>query len=153
MDVQAERARVVAIAHEWIGTPFHHAARLKGVGVDCAQLLLGVFEEAGLLDATAVRAYPPDWFLHEETPHYLEELARFAVPLGPNELPDVGDFALFRYGRAVSHAGILVATGEHPIMVHAVRGVGVILDALETGSAMTVRLVGYWRFARWSAVT
>jgi hypothetical protein len=75
------------------------------------------------------------------------------VPLGPNERPDVGDFALFRYGRAVSHAGILVATGEHPIMVHAVRGVGVILDALETGSAMTVRLVGFWRFARWSAVT
>ena len=44
-----ERARVVAIAHEWLGTPYHTGGRLKGVGVDCLTLLAGVFSEAGLV--------------------------------------------------------------------------------------------------------
>ena len=44
-----ERALVVRIAQEWAGTPYHHRARIKGVGVDCGQLVAGVFEEAGLI--------------------------------------------------------------------------------------------------------
>ena len=34
-----DRAAVVAAAREWIGTPYHHMADIKGVGCDCAMLL------------------------------------------------------------------------------------------------------------------
>ena len=44
------RTDVVAAAREWLGTPFHHQARLRGVGVDCVGLVIGViFLIVGLL--------------------------------------------------------------------------------------------------------
>jgi cell wall-associated NlpC family hydrolase len=36
------RAAVVREAESWIGTPFHHAARVKGAGIDCLMLLAEV---------------------------------------------------------------------------------------------------------------
>lgn len=41
---------VVAEARRWIGTPYQHQARLLGVGVDCAGLVMGVAKELGLAD-------------------------------------------------------------------------------------------------------
>ena len=43
------RADVVAAALAWTDTPFHHQARLKGVGVDCVGLVIGVARELGLI--------------------------------------------------------------------------------------------------------
>ncbi len=42
------RAMIVAQARTWLGTPFHHQGRVKGVGVDCAGLILGVAAELGV---------------------------------------------------------------------------------------------------------
>lgn len=42
------RERVVAAARNWLGTPFHHQGRLKGVGVDCAGVVVGVAKELDL---------------------------------------------------------------------------------------------------------
>src|SRR3954454_10152249 len=62
--IGALRAAVVTEAETWIGTPFHHAARVKGAGVDCLMLLAEVYERAGI---TAGRINPPfyvpDWHL------------------------------------------------------------------------------------------
>lgn len=41
------RADIVAAARGWIGTPFHHQARLLGVGVDCIQHVIAVAEQLG----------------------------------------------------------------------------------------------------------
>ena len=35
-------------ARTWLGTPFHHQGRLKGVGVDCVGLLVGVAHHFGI---------------------------------------------------------------------------------------------------------
>ena len=43
------REQVVAEARSWLGTPFHHQGRLKGVGVDCAGLIYCVQHELGLI--------------------------------------------------------------------------------------------------------
>lgn len=40
-------AQIVAVAREYIGTPWHHAGRLKGVGVDCVGLLACVLKDLG----------------------------------------------------------------------------------------------------------
>lgn len=42
------RADVVREARSWKDTPFHHQGRLKGVGADCAGLILGVAHALGL---------------------------------------------------------------------------------------------------------
>lgn len=46
-----ERAAVVAEARSWIGTPWVHQHRAKGVAVDCAGLVIGVARALGLLPA------------------------------------------------------------------------------------------------------
>lgn len=49
--MSATRAAVVAEARSWIGTPWQHQARAKGVGVDCAGLVIGVSRALGLVTA------------------------------------------------------------------------------------------------------
>lgn len=41
------RQDVVIAARDWIGTPYHHQARIKGVGVDCIGIVIGVARELG----------------------------------------------------------------------------------------------------------
>ena len=44
------QADVIAEARRWIGTPYQHQARVMGVGVDCAGLIVGVGRALGLTD-------------------------------------------------------------------------------------------------------
>ena len=41
---------VVACARTWLGTPFQHQQRSKGLAVDCAGLVIGVARELGLVE-------------------------------------------------------------------------------------------------------
>ena len=43
-----DRAAMVAAAREWIGTPWVHQQRLKGVAVDCVGLVIGIGRELGM---------------------------------------------------------------------------------------------------------
>ena len=53
---RVEVAEILAAARTWLGTPWRHQGRLKGVAVDCGGLILGVGRELGLLDFDT-RAY------------------------------------------------------------------------------------------------
>ncbi len=70
-DVSAQRAAVVAAARAWIGTPYHHMADIKGVGVDCAMLLVRVYCDLGLVERFDPRPYTQDWMLHRNEERYL----------------------------------------------------------------------------------
>ena len=39
---------IVREAREWIGTPYHHQARVKGAGCDCVGLFIGIGESVGI---------------------------------------------------------------------------------------------------------
>lgn len=39
---------IIDTARQYLGTPFHHQARVKGVGIDCAGLLICVARDLGL---------------------------------------------------------------------------------------------------------
>ncbi len=43
--MNAIRQQIIYVAMAWLLTPYHHHARIKGVGVDCVQFLIAVFEE------------------------------------------------------------------------------------------------------------
>ena len=45
----AWQERVRSEALTWLGTPYHHQGRVKGVGVDCGQILIAIYEKAGIL--------------------------------------------------------------------------------------------------------
>jgi cell wall-associated NlpC family hydrolase len=115
MDELASRAAVVAAARGWIGTPYHHAADLRGVGVDCAMLLVRVYCDLGLVDPFDPRPYPRDWMLHRDEERYLGFLLARAREV---ERASEGDVILFKFGRCYSHGGI-VTRPEPLTIVHA----------------------------------
>ncbi|GGC70277.1 peptidase [Siccirubricoccus deserti] len=58
----ADGATVAAEARLWIGTPWHHQARLRSVGVDCGGLVVGVARDLGL----PLDDYPPGYGRHPD---------------------------------------------------------------------------------------
>jgi NlpC/P60 family putative phage cell wall peptidase len=120
-DLRALRATVVREAESWIGTPFHHAARVKGAGIDCLMLLAEVYERTGVAPRIDPPFYVPDWHLHRDAERYLEGLTRYATEIpGP---PQPGDIALVRFGRTFSHGAIVTAW---PRVIHAYWSIGVV---------------------------
>jgi len=150
IDIAAERAAVIVEARRWLRTPFHHGAQVLGAGVDCVHLLAAAFEGARVLEGIPIETYPPDWFLHQDDERLLDGSAPFlvAAPDGP----ELADVACFRYGRAASHAGLVVDFDSEgaPLIVHAFRGRGVVLESIGPRTGLGSRLVGYYRLRRWA---
>jgi len=132
----ATRVAIVAEALSWTGTPFHHAQCVKGVGVDCAHLLIGVYSALGLVPAFKPDPYPKDWHVHRNEERFLQTVERFARPT-ERALP--GDVALYRFGRCVSHGAIVL---NDDFIIHAY----VEAEAVERleRDVLEHRLVGYW---------
>lgn len=112
-----QRAAVVAAARSWLGTPYHHAADVKGVGVDCAMILVRVYVDLGLVEPFDPRPYPADWMLHRSDERYLGFLLARSREV-PRAAAGPGDVILFRFGRCFSHGGIVTKTDPLTI-VHA----------------------------------
>jgi len=133
-----QRAAVVAEARTWLATPYHHAAAVKGAGVDCAFLLISVFHACGLLPAIDPRPYPHDWHLHRDDERFMGWVEQYADPVA-DPLP--GDIALYQFGRCVSHGALVV---EWPMVIHAyVREGCTYADGMR--GQLANRLVGFWR--------
>jgi cell wall-associated NlpC family hydrolase len=54
-DAAQFRTHIVALAREWLGTPYHHQASLKGVGTDCVGLVRGIWREVYAGDVLVFR--------------------------------------------------------------------------------------------------
>lgn len=138
------RARVVQEARAWLGTPYHHAARVKGAGVDCGQLVAAAFEAAGVVSPLAIAPYPSDWNLHRGAELYLDVVLQHAREIeGP---PSPGDIAVWQFGRAFSHGAIVV---EWPVIIHAYFGLGVVQEDALANQNLAARPVRF--FSPWGA--
>jgi len=42
------RQQVIEQARTWLGTPYHHQGRIKGIGVDCIGFIIGALMEVGI---------------------------------------------------------------------------------------------------------
>lgn len=132
------RDRVIQEARAWLGTPYHHHAALKGVGVDCAQILIEVYAAAGVVEKIDVGDYPNDWHMHRSEEKYLWWINRYCTEA---KMPQKGDIALFNFGRCASHAGIVVDwPGE---LLHSYIRQGVVLTSAD-GAELRGRLHSFW---------
>lgn len=103
------KADVVAAARDWIGTPYIHQHRMKGHGVDCVGLVIGVARELGLVapdfDVTGYPASPDGKSLLELCDKFMRRLPaldllepghvlvyQFHAKLGPQHMGIVGDY-------------------------------------------------------------
>lgn len=133
-----EIACAVVEALTWLGTPYHHQGRVKGVGTDCGMLLCEVYHECGLIPFVDPRPYPADWHLHQMEQKYLQWIKTYCDEVTD---PQPGDIVLYHFGKCVSHAGIVV---EWPTIIHAYLNQGVILSDGTKGS-LSRRLAGFFR--------
>lgn len=94
------RAAIVAAARGWIGTPYMHQQRMRGVGIDCAGLVIAVARECGLVDEgfdLTGYAMQPDGSLLGITDAHMCRVAA----------PQPGDVAVFRIEHEPQHLGIV----------------------------------------------
>lgn len=107
--------RIVDEALGWVGTPYHHHGRIRGVGVDCAMLLAEVYATSGAIPRLDPGFYAPQYGLHRSDTLFEGWVAQYADRVeGPPQLADV---VLFRFGRTFSHGAIAIGGGQ---IVHAV---------------------------------
>ena len=137
------RARVVAAAREWVGTPYHHMADVKGVGCDCAMLLVRVFCDLGFVEPFDPRPYTHDWHLHRGEERYLGLLLARAYEIVS---PEPGDVILFKYGRCFSHGGI-VTRGDPLTIIHAFHPARIVLEEDVAHNAEVASRLGEAKFA------
>lgn len=136
------KTRISAEAQSWMGTPYHHAARIKLVAVDCAQLLIGVYcDELGVIPHPEVEEYPADWMLHRSEERFLAVLQTCAREV---EVPEQGDVAIWMWGKCFAHAAIVI---QWPIVVHADIRVGKVTLADATQGRFADRPVRFFRVA------
>ena len=123
-----QRTQIWQTALTWEGTPYHDLACLKGVGVDCGQLVIGVAKELGVLPCTwQCPPYSPERHLHQRTDMMsglLEACGCWPVAWEDRQ---PGDVLTFRFGLVVSHAAFLLPGNA---LVHAVVDKGVVRQAL-----------------------
>jgi len=119
---------VVAEARAWVGTPYQHQQRLRGVAVDCVGLVIGVARALGLcapvFDFSGYGATPDGRSLLAECDAHMDRVA--LADIAP------GHIVVLRYERDPQHMAI-VADYLHGglSMVHAlgtVDGKGKVLE-------------------------
>ena len=137
------RADVVREVRSWIGTPYHLAADVKSVGVDCAMLVLRVYADLGLIAPFDPRPYTHDWHLHRGEERYLDALLARAVKV---DRPEPGDVMLFRVGRCYSH-GAIVTQADTLTIVHASFPAKIVLEETVMQNAQMCERAGSALFA------
>ena len=122
-------ARAVAIARDWLGTPYQHQASVRGAGTDCLGLLRGMWRGLYGAEPEVIPAYTSDWSEPAREELLWAAAARHLVVAGA-EAP--GQVLLFRMrdGAVAKHLGILARVGAEASFIHAYTGHGVVESPL-----------------------
>lgn len=115
---------IIRIARTYIGTPWHHAGRKKGVAVDCAGLLVCVSHELGVPVEDFVNYDRLDEYksLVGVIGKYCEVVAEGQQLLAGGAVLQAGDILVFRARQMYNHCGFYTGEGT---MVHAYNTPGV----------------------------
>ena len=114
-------------------------------GCDCTGLLIGIARELGFLRGYKVRMYPQDWNLHSGASgsFIINELEKFGYEIPNNEIVE-GDVVVFRFGKCIAHAGILV-NRKSRVFVHSFLTAGKCQFAILKDSIWSKRWVKSYR--------
>ena len=131
------QAPVVTAARSWLGTPFHHQGRMKGVGVDCIGVVVGVCRDLSLMshiqdangaprpitdfDQTAYAREPQGKLLEQNLDAFLDRISADSI--------EPGDVALFVMAKHPQHVGIFGDyVGGGLSLIHAYESTGRVCE-------------------------
>lgn len=125
-----DRATVLRVARDWLGTPYHHQASVRGVGTDCLGLVRGVWRALYADEPQALPAYTRDWAEASGVETLLETARRHLREVAPEDAR-AGDVLMFRLraDTLAKHAGVLASPAT---FIHATEGSPVAEVALSS---------------------
>ena len=140
----ADPAEVIAIARDWLGTPYHDQASLRGVGCDCLGLARGIWRALHGPEPFQIPPYSRDWGETGAREVLAEGAARVMLPVAPEDRQP-GDLLIFRMRPTAiaKHLGVLT---EPEQFLHAYERLGVIEEPLTAPWARRIAFV--FRFPR-----
>lgn len=109
------RQIIIATAKSFLRTKYHHMGRRRGVGIDCATLILECAIAAGIVPADEqLPHYPFQWCMNGSTESLINFIKRFCPEFdGP---PKPASLVVWQMGRTFSHGAIVV---DWPKCIHA----------------------------------
>lgn len=115
------RDEFIAAARGYLGTPFHHQGRIKGVGVDCAGTVYCALADCG---------YPTeDVQGYARTPSgmlFMATVLKHSDPISRSQV-NPGDLMVFAFQAEPQHVAIV--TGVSPLtLLHAYMQVGKVVE-------------------------
>lgn len=133
---------IVSAAREWIGTPYGHQGRSKGIIVDCAGVPAGVAEQLGL----AVEDFVS--YQREPNPQLMQSYLDRNLNRVFKDKMQIGDVVWIRFEKAPQHLAI-VGDYEHGglTLIHASNLIGrgaVVEHRLD--ELWLKRIVAVWRY-------
>jgi len=118
--------KLVDIAYTWMNTPYIQGARQKNRGIDCGNLVLAVFQEAGLIQNNYRLPYIyKDWHrgkLKDVDVNLFKNILLKFSDIIPFEKHGRGDVVSFFYNKIESHVAVIV---DDDCIIHAVSNHGV----------------------------
>ena len=138
-----DRARIVAAARGWIGTPYHHQASAKGVGCDCLGLVRGIWRELVGPEPEPIPPYASDWSEATGRDALLEAGMRHFVGVDPGRMR-AGDVAVFRWKPEWPAKHLAIVVEPHGL-IHAYDAAGAVVEA-PFAAAWRRRLAAAFRF-------
>lgn len=122
--------KIIEAALSWVGTPYHHQQRCKGVGVDCAHLVAGIAIDAGLMaaDTNLPMDYSPEWNLHNKEEMLISYLLQFGCQ--SKDSAEAGDIIGFTIGHCVGHIGVMVSDTQYVHAQNMISPYRVVLNTL-----------------------
>ena len=137
----SNRTDILAEARTWIGTPYHHQACAKGVGVDCGMLIVGVGVALGLMPML-----PPELRTYGRLPNpekMRSTIMQFMDPV--DGIPQPGDalYMGWRVGMPM-HMGILTDLHGRGIL-HSLADAGKVVETV-LPSAYEPLIESWWKY-------
>ena len=124
-----ERARVLAAAAQWIGTPFVDCSSIRGAGVDCGMLIKSAYEEAGIESPFKIDRYSAQWYLNGDKELWLPLLIERGIEITQEQCKPA-DIVLYKFGSKFFSHGALIEAKGWPSIIHAYRQNGAVMRDL-----------------------
>jgi len=112
-------AEFIAEVRTWIGTPFRHAGREKGIGVDCGGVWICALRDSGVFDYAKLNYGP---FID---PSYVVTRILEPCHFVPPKERRPGDILLFNIHGIAQHTGVLVS---ETTFVHGYQSAGKVCE-------------------------
>ncbi len=111
--------KIIQTARGWVGTPFHHQGRLKGVGVDCLGLLVGIAQELDLRDENGVPLINHDALDYGHLPDEQRLFASLKKHCKGARILRASLIGLFKVDGSARHLGVIGQQKGYLTLIHA----------------------------------